>query len=277
MKTLALLGRQFNGRIGLVLCAIVVIAAILGVTWTPYDPVKTDLLHRFAAPSFSHPLGTDAFGRDQLSRILAAASVSVLICFMTVLVAVAGGVVLGAVAGYAGGTSDRLIMMVIEALMAFPGLLLALSVMVILGPSQWGVILALGLAYLPSVTRLVRGTVLSVREKEYVEASVALGNGALYTLVRHVLPNCIAPLIVLGTTMLGWVLLSESALSFLGLGVPPPAPTWGNMLADAKGELSRQPLMGIVPGLCISITLVGVNLLGDALRDALDPRMTGRG
>ena len=277
MKTLALLGRQFNGRIGLVLCAIVVIAAILGVTWTPYDPVKTDLLHRFAAPSFSHPLGTDAFGRDQLSRILAAASVSVLICFMTVVVAVVGGVILGAIAGYAGGTTDRLIMMVIETLMAFPGLLLALSVMVILGPSQWGVILALGLAYLPSVTRLVRGTVLSVREKEYVEASVALGNGALYTLVRHVLPNCIAPLIVLGTTMLGWVLLSESALSFLGLGVPPPAPTWGNMLADAKGELSRQPLLGIVPGLCISITLVGVNLLGDALRDALDPRMTGRG
>lgn len=277
MKILVSLTRHFNGRIGLVLCTLVIVAAILGVTWTPHNPVQTDLLHRFASPSWGHPFGTDAFGRDQLSRILAGASVSILICFMTVLVAVTGGVILGSVAGYAGGMADRLIMMVIEALMAFPGLLLALSLMVILGPSKWGVILALGLAYLPSVTRLVRGTVLSVREREYVEASVALGNGALYTLVRHVLPNCIAPLIVLGTTMLGWVLLSESALSFLGLGVPPPAPTWGNMLADAKGELSRQPWLGILPGLCISITLVGVNLLGDALRDALDPRMTGKG
>ncbi|MEH6773491.1 MAG: ABC transporter permease [Cereibacter changlensis] len=277
MKTLFSLTRQFNGQIGLTLCLMVLIAAAVGMIWTPYDPVRPDFMLRFAAPSAAHPFGTDAFGRDQLSRVLAGASVSIVICFMTVLIAVIGGVLLGATAGYLGGNIDRLIMMVIEALMAFPGLLLALALMVILGPSQWGVILALGLAYLPSVTRLVRGTVLSVREKEYVEASVALGNGALYTLCRHVLPNCLAPLIVLSTTMLGWVLLAESALSFLGLGVPPPAPTWGNMLAEARGELSRQPWLGILPGICISLTLVGVNLLGDALRDTLDPRNTGRG
>lgn len=272
MNAFRLLARRFNGRIGLGLCTLVLLAALAGVIWTPYDPMQPNFGDRFAAPSAEFLLGTDAFGRDLLSRVLAGASVSVLICFMTVALAVSAGVALGAVAGYAGGIVDRLIMMVIEALMAFPGLLLALSLMVVLGPSEWGVILALSLAYLPSVTRLVRGTVLSVREKEYVEASVAIGNSALYTLVHHILPNCVAPLIVLGTTMLGWVLLAESALSFLGLGVPPPAPTWGNMLAEARGELTRQPWLGVLPGLCISLTLVGVNLLGDALRDALDPR-----
>lgn len=277
MNLLASLLRNFNGRIGLVLCGLALFAAIMGLIWTPFDPVKPDFARRFVSPSFPYIFGTDAFGRDQFSRVLAGASVSIVICFTTVAVAVLGGLVLGALAGFLGGAIDRLIMMVVEALMAFPGLLLALALMVIMGPSQWGVVLALALAYLPSVTRLVRGTVLSVREKEYVEASVAQGNGALYTLCRHVLPNCLAPLIVLSTTMLGWVLLAESALSFLGLGVPPPAPTWGNMLAEARGELSRQPWLGILPGLCISITLVGVNLLGDALRDVLDPRNIERG
>ncbi|WP_118134503.1 ABC transporter permease [Oceanicella sp. SM1341] len=272
MTFLSDLSRRLNGRIGLTLCGLVLLAALTGLLWTPYDPVKTDFMARFAGASAEHLLGTDMYGRDLLSRVLSGASVSILICFLTVALAVTGGVVLGALSGFVGGWLDRLVMMFTEALMAFPGLLLALSLMVILGPSEFGVILALALAYLPSVTRLVRGTVLSVREKEYVEASVALGNGWLYTLARHVLPNCVAPLIVLATTMLGWVLLAESALSFLGLGVPPPAPTWGNMLAEARGDLTREPWLGILPGLCISVTLVGVNLLGDALRDALDPR-----
>lgn len=276
MKILRSLTRQFNGQIGLFLCFLILAATLIGMIWTPYNPVRPDFMQRFGAPSLVHPFGTDAFGRDQLSRVLAGAKVSIMICFLTVFVAVTGGVTLGSLAGYLGGFVDRVIMMLIEALMAFPGLLLALALMVVLGPSEWGVILALSLAYLPSVTRLVRGAVLSVREKEYVEASVSLGNGRFYTLCRHILPNCLAPLIVLATTMLGWVLLAESALSFLGLGVPPPAPTWGNMLAEARGELSRQPWLGIVPGVCISITLVGVNLLGDALRDALDPRSAGR-
>ncbi len=275
MKILRALTSHFNGQLGLALCAVALLAALVGLVWTPYDPLLPDFGRRLVPPSWEHPFGTDTFGRDQFSRVLAGASVSIVICFMTAVMAVVGGVVLGAIAGYRGGLADRLIMMVIEALMAFPGLLLALALMVVIGPSKWGVILALGLAYLPSVTRLVRGTVLSVREKEYVEASVALGNSGLYTLWRHVLPNCLAPLIVLATTMLGWVLLAESSLSFLGLGVPPPAPTWGNMLAEARGELSRQPWLGVLPGICISVTLVGINLLGDALRDALDPRNTG--
>ncbi|WP_019401485.1 ABC transporter permease, partial [Chelatococcus sp. GW1] len=140
---------------------------------------------------------------------------------------------------------------------------------------KYGIILALGLAYTPSVARIVRGTVLSLREREFVEASRVMGNSEIFTVMRHVLPNCIAPLTVLATSMFGWVLLSESALSFLGLGVPPPAPTWGNMLASSRSFIAQAVWLGIFPGLCISLTLLGINLLGDALRDRLDPRMRG--
>ncbi len=274
MRRLKSLLSRTNGLIGGVMIGVVLLAALIGVVYTPYDPEATDFLARFADASWEHPFGTDMFGRDQLSRILAGASVSVMISVLTVALAAVGGVIIGALCGYIQGTFDRLVMMFIEALMAFPGILLALSLMVVIGPNKYGVVLALSLAYLPSVTRLIRGAVLSVREKEYVEASVALGNGPVYTLIRHILPNCTAPLIVLCTTMFGWVLLAESALSFLGLGVPPPAPTWGNMLAEARSHLMRDPWLGILPGLCVSVALVGVNLFGDALRDELDPRDT---
>jgi len=145
----------------------------------------------------------------------------------------------------------------------------------VFGANQYGIILALGLAYTPSVTRIVRGTVLSLREKEFIESSRVLGNSELYTMARHILPNCIAPLTVLATSMFGWVILAESALSFLGLGVPPPAPTWGNMLAEARPFMAQATYLSIFPGLCIALTLLGINFLGDAVRDLLDPRMKG--
>lgn len=261
-----------NGIAGGIMLGLVLGLALVGVFYTPFDPTDQDYLARFAGPSPTHLLGTDMYGRDLLSRLMAGAGVSVVVSFLTVLMAVSCGVVTGVACGYLGGWFDRLIMMVIEAVMAFPGILLALTLMVIIGPNKYGVVLALGIAYLPSVTRLVRGTVLSLREKEYVEASTALGNGSFYTVARHILPNSLGPLIVLATTMFGWVLLAESSLSFLGLGVPPPAPTWGNMLSEARGELVRHPWLGILPGLCISFALLGVNLLGDSLRDVLDPR-----
>jgi peptide/nickel transport system permease protein len=144
--------------------------------------------------------------------------------------------------------------------------------MVIVGANQWGIVLALSLAYAPSVVRVVRGTVLSLREREYVEASRMIGNGEIYTMWRHILPNCVAPVAVLATSMFGWVLLSESALSFLGLGVPPPAPTWGNMLSSARPYMVSAVWLCVVPGLCIALTLLGINLLGESLRDRLDPR-----
>lgn len=265
--------RRPNGMIGATMLSIVFLAALVGWVYTPYDPVEPDFLSRFASPSAAHWLGSDMFGRDLLSRIMAGAGVSFIISGLTVFLAVTFGVLLGGLSGFYRGWFDRCLMTIFDAVMSFPGLLLALAIMTITGPSKYGVVLALSIAYLPSVTRLVRGCVLSVKEKEFVEASIALGNSELYTLFRHILPNCIAPLIVYSTTMFGAVLLAESSLSFLGLGVPPPAPTWGNMLAEAKGYLTRFPWLGILPGVCISLTLVGINLLGDALRDALDPRM----
>ena len=265
--------KRANALIGGALMAVILGAAALALVWTPYDPLGINLRARFAAPSPTHLFGADEFGRDVLSRAMAGALSSTSISFLTVSFAVICGTAIGVVTGYVRGWTDREIMTVNDALLAFPGMLLALGLMAVIGPNRYGIILALGIAYTPSVVRVVRGTVMSIREREYVEASRVLGNGELYTMARHVLPNAIAPIAVLATSMFGWVILSDSALSFLGLGVPPPAPTWGNMLAAARPYLQSAPWLGIAPGLCIAVTLLGINLLGDALRDRLDPRM----
>ena len=267
--------RQANALIGGVLLGSILLAAAVAVLWTPFDPLGINLRARFAAPSWTHPFGADEFGRDVLSRAMSGALTSTSVALLTVTFAVLIGTALGLVTGYMRGWTDRLIMMVNDALLAFPGMLLALGLMAVIGPNRYGIVLALGIAYTPSVVRVVRGTVLSIREREFVEASRVLGNGEVFTMLRHVLPNAFAPLAVLATSMFGWVILSESALSFLGLGVPPPAPTWGNMLSAARPYLESAPWLGIAPGLCIAVTLLGINLLGDALRDKLDPRMAG--
>lgn len=250
-------------------------AAIIGFFWTPHDPLQISFSARFHLPGADWWLGTDEFGRDELSRLMAGASNSILISFLTVLLAVTVGTAIGVVTGFVRGWLDRIVMAFINALLAFPGLLLALALLAVFGANKYGIILALGLAYTPSVTRIVRGTVMSLREKEFIESSRVLGNSELYTMVRHVLPNCIAPLTVLATSMFGWVILAESSLSFLGLGVPPPAPTWGNMLASARPFMAQATYLSILPGLCIALTLLGINFLGDAVRDLLDPRMKG--
>jgi peptide/nickel transport system permease protein len=203
---------------------------------------------------------------------MAGAGTSVAVAVLTVVLAVLMGTFVGLLAGFLRGWTDRIAMAINDALLAFPGILLALAIMVVLGASKYGIVLALALAYAPSVVRIVRGTVLSVREREFIEASHAIGNSRAYTMLRHVLPNCTAPIVVLATSMVGWVLLTESALSFLGLGVPPPAPTWGNMLASARPYMESAAWLSIAPGVCIALVLLGVNLLGDALRDRLDPR-----
>jgi peptide/nickel transport system permease protein len=264
-----------NALLGGFIVAVVIVAAIAGLAWTPYDPLKINFLARLHGPGGAFMLGTDEFGRDELSRLLAGASASVYISLVTVAFAMVVGTCIGLFTGFMRGWTDRIIMAFNNALLAFPGLLLALGLLAVVGANKYGIILALGLAYTPSVTRIVRGTVLSLREREFIEASRVLGNSELYTMLRHVLPNCIAPLTVYGTAMFGWVVLAESALSFLGLGVPPPAPTWGNMLASARTFLSQAPYLSIFPGLCIAITLLGINLLGDAVRDRFDPRMRG--
>ena len=262
-----------NACIGAALVGTVALMAMVSVFWTPFDPLRMQARLRLRPPSAQFLLGSDEFGRDVLSRIMAGAGTSLLVAALTVVVALLLGVVIGLVAGYLRGWVDRVMMVANDALLAFPGILLALGVMVIVGANQWGIVLALGLAYAPTAARVVRGTVLSLREKEYIEASRVIGNSGLRTLFVHILPNCVAPLVVLATSMFGWVILAESALSFLGLGVPPPAPTWGNMLSSARPYIESAAWLGIVPGACIAFTLLGVNLLGDALRDWLDPRM----
>ncbi|HEY8566927.1 MAG TPA: ABC transporter permease [Beijerinckiaceae bacterium] len=267
---------RLNLVIGLPLVAALGGMALVALAWTPYGPTATSIRNRLKAPSSQHWLGTDEFGRDVLSRIMDGASVSFRVALATVLVAILAGTLIGVATGYLRGWTDRVVMMVNDALLAFPGVLLALAIMVVLGPGEGSIVAALGLAYTPSVVRIVRGQVLSLREREYVEASRMIGNSDLYTMARHILPNCIAPITVLATSLFGWAVLSESALSFLGLGVPPPAATWGNMLAASRSYMESAAWLSLAPGLCIALTLLGVNLLGDALRDRLDPRMSLR-
>lgn len=263
---------SFNALIGAPLVALVLLASLLTLVWTPYNPVAIDLAHPLAAPSALHWLGTDEFGRDVLSRAMLGGRISASIALSVVAAAVTAGMALGILGGYLGGWTDRAMMMAIDAILAFPGILLALALIAVLGSNGGSIVLALSIAYLPSIVRVVRGTVLSIRQREYIEASVVAGDGTLYTMARHVLPNVLPPVIVLATSLFGWVVLAESALSFLGVGVPPPAPSWGNMLSSARPYMGTAPWLSVVPGLCIAITLLGVNLLGDALRDWLDPR-----
>jgi peptide/nickel transport system permease protein len=264
-----------NAIIGGTIIGIVIVCALFGAIWTPFDPLKINFAARLQPPGPVYLLGTDEFGRDVLSRLMAAAATSVWISLVTVVAAVTGGTIIGLLTGYLRGWTDRILMAFNDALLAFPGILLALGLLAVIGANKYGIILALGLAYTPSVARVVRGAVLSLREKEFVEASRVMGNSEIFTMAKHILPNCVGPLTVLATSMFGWVLLSESALSFLGLGVPPPAPTWGNMLASSRSFIAQAVWLGIFPGLCISLTLLGINLLGDAVRDKLDPRMRG--
>ena len=267
---------RLNAVLGGTLIGLLVVTALLSLLWTPYPPLRIGLRGRFLPPGSLYWLGTDEAGRDVVSRLMAGAATSCVVAALTVLVAILIGSLVGGAAGYLRGTVDRLLMLVNDALLAFPAILLALALLAVLGASQWGIVLALGLAFTPTVTRVVRGAVLSIREREFVEASRSIGNSELYTMARHVLPGTVSPLTVLATSMFGWAILAESALSFLGLGVPPPAPTWGNMLASARPYLQSAPWLGIAPGACIALTLLGINMLGDALRDALDPRSQGR-
>ncbi|WP_093213523.1 MULTISPECIES: ABC transporter permease [unclassified Variovorax] len=264
-----------NALVGIAVVALIVGAALLSLLWTPHDPLRINFGSRLKLPGGAYLLGTDEFGRDELSRLMAGAATSVWISVLTVSFSIVVGSIVGVLTGFLRGWTDRIVMAFNNALLAFPGLLLALGLLAVVGANQYGIVLALGLAYTPSVTRIVRGTVLSLREKEFIESSRVLGNSELYTMVRHVLPNCTGPLTVLATSMFGWVILAESALSFLGLGVPPPAPTWGNMLASARPFMAQASHLSILPGLCIALTLLGINLLGDAVRDWLDPRMKG--
>lgn len=265
-------GSSWSERIGALLIAGLVLTVLLACVWTPFNPLSIDLDARFASPSAAHWLGTDQFGRDILSRAMAGARISVPIALITVACATTLGMAIGTLAGFLRGPVEAVLMTVNDALMALPGILLALTLIAILGEGATSIIIALTIAYMPSVVRVVRASVLSIRTREYLEASKVMGNSAGYAMLRHVAPNTLPQVAVLATSMFGWVLLSESALSFLGVGIPAPAPSWGNMLSSARPYLNTASWLAIVPGLCIAATLLGTNLLSDALRDRFDRR-----
>ena len=259
-------------RIGALLVGLLVLTVLLALVWTPFNPLSIDLDARFAGPSATHWLGTDQFGRDILSRAMAGATISVQIALTTVTFAITLGMIGGTLAGFLRGPVEATLMTVNDALMALPGILLALTVIAVLGEGASSIIIALTIAYTPPVVRVVRASVLSIRTREYLEASKVMGNSPAYAMVRHVAPNTLPQVAVLATSMFGWVILSESALSFLGVGIPAPAPSWGNMLSSARPYLSTAEWLAVVPGLCIAATLLGINLLSDAMRDRFDRR-----
>jgi peptide/nickel transport system permease protein len=249
---------------------------LLAPVVAPYGYDEADVFSRLKAPSNAHWLGTDNLGRDLLSRIIYGARISMGVGFGGVALGLALGTSIGLVSGYFGGRLDLVVQRVVDAFMCFPLLLVALTIMAILGPGLGNVILTLGLVLGVRDSRVIRGAVLSVKAHLYLEAARALGAGHPGTIAKHVLPNILAPIIILGTVNLGAVILTEAALSFLGFGVPPPRPSWGGMLSGAGlVHMLRAPWLALWPGVALSLSVFGANMLGDALRDQLDPRLRG--
>ena len=261
---------------GLVVVALLVVAAV-GAPWlAPADPAKQSLIEKRARPGNKFLLGADEFGRDILSRVLFGSRVALLVGLLSVAIALGLGLVLGCLAGFAGGWIDALIMRGVEVLLAFPYLLLAIAVVSALGPGVLNTTIAVGIWGTPTVTRVVRGAVLAARESEYVSAARALGASAGEVLRRHVLRNILPTVVVYSTLFMANAILVEAALSFLGLGVQPPTPSWGLMVSSGRDFLLVAPHIATIPGLAIMLAVLGFNLLGDGLRDALDPRLRGQ-
>jgi len=261
---------------GLVVVALLVVAAV-GAPWlAPADPAKQSLIEKRARPGNKFLLGADEFGRDILSRVLFGSRVALLVGLLSVAIALGLGLVLGCLAGFAGGWIDALIMRGVEVLLAFPYLLLAIAVVSALGPGVLNTTIAVGIWGMPTVTRVVRGAVLAARESEYVSAARALGASAGEVLRRHVLRNILPTVVVYSTLFMANAILVEAALSFLGLGVQPPTPSWGLMVSSGRDFLLVAPHIATIPGLAIMLAVLGFNLLGDGLRDALDPRLRGQ-
>lgn len=275
-RVIGIFSRSGLVLVGFAICLLVVLIAIIAPFIAPYDPLAQDFTARALGPNGDHWFGTDEFGRDILSRVLYGSRVTVVTSTIVVLLATVVGTSLGLVSGYFGGRVDNIIMRVMDVLLAFPGILLAIGVMAILGPGLVNVMIALGIAYTPSFARLVRGSVLSVRHLEYIEASRALGVPTVRVLARHVLPNVMAPILIQVSIAFVYAIRAEASLSYLGLGTPPPNPSWGNLLQETQRFMIREPILPFFPGLAIAITILGLNLLGDGLRDVLDPRLRGR-
>lgn len=265
--------RNRAATLGLAIIGVYLVLAI-AADWLPLrNPLQIVGANRMAGPSWSLPLGADTFGRDLLSRTVFGARLSLEVASVSVAAALLAGSALGLVAGYAGGWIDQLIMRAMDVLFAFPAVLLALGIVAALGPNPSNVVIAIAVVYTPIFARVVRGPVLALKEREFVEAARALGARASRILLAHVLPNLLSVLIVQASIALSWAVLTEAALSFLGLSAQPPTPSWGVMLNEGRQNLELAPHLAIVPGAAIMLAVLGFNLLGDGLRDVLDPRL----
>jgi peptide/nickel transport system permease protein len=261
--------------VGLALIVVLGLSAALAPWLAPYDPARQSLVEKRSTPGAKYWLGADEFGRDILSRVIYGSRVALLVGVLSVLIALAGGLVLGTISGFAGGWLDAVMMRAIEILLAFPYLLLALAIVAAMGTGALNTTIAVGVWGIPTVTRMVRGSVLVLRETEYVGAARALGAATPALLRRHILPNVVPGLFVYATLFMANAILLEAALSFLGLGVQPPTASWGLMVSTGRDVLLVAPHVATVPGVAIMIAVLAFNLVGDGLRDALDPRLRG--
>lgn len=262
---------RFNLWAGAFLIGTVVVAALLSFVWLPHDPLALDFTVQLKGPLPAHPFGTDHFGRDLLSRVLVGARSSLYVGFIAVGLALGVGSLLGALGGFVGGFVDEVIMRLVDVAYAFPAILMALLLAAVYEPGTLTAMTAIGIATVPIFARIARASVLSLKERDYVEAGRALGVSEARLLLRHVMPGAVGPLVVQASLSLAVAVLAEAALSFLGLGSPPDVPSWGNMLREAQGFLALSPYPALVPGLAIVWTVLGWSLLGDGLRDVWDP------
>ena len=270
------LRRLFRNKlaiIGMVILGLFVFCALFAPWIAPYDPIAQDVTRRREPPSREHPFGMDEVGRDLLSRVIYGARVSLYVGVASVSLAIIAGTLIGAVSGYAGGWIDNVVMRIMDIMLAFPSLLLAIAIVAILGPGLLNMLYAIAFVSIPAYARIVRASVLAAKEMDYTLAARAIGCSSSRILFRHIMPNCLTPIIVQGTLGIATAILDAAGLSFLGLGAQPPTPEWGAMLGQGRGSVFTAPHVVIFPGLAIMLSVLGFNLLGDGLRDALDPRL----
>jgi peptide/nickel transport system permease protein len=258
---------------GLAVVALLFVVAIFARYLAPYPPDEIDTVHILEPPTSAHLLGTDVLGRDVLSRIIYGAGVSLSVGFVAVGISIFIGVILGALAGYYGNNVDRIIMRFVDIMLCFPAFFLILAVIAFIGPSIWNIMVVIGITHWMGVTRLVRAEFLSIKERDFVQAAISQGAGDARIIFLHILPNAMAPVLVAATLGVAAAVLVESSLSFLGIGVQPPDPSWGNMLTEGKDNIEIAWWLSLYPGLAILITVMGYNLLGEGIRDSLDPRL----
>lgn len=265
--------RNRKAMLGLGLVVVLVLTALFAPVIAPYPVQETNIPERSQAPSLDHPFGTDNIGRDIFSRVVMGSRISLYVGFGSIIAALLVGTTIGVVSGYYGGLIDEVLMRIMDAIMSFPAILLALTVVVVIGPDLNNVVVTLAFVYTPYIARVGRSAALSASNEPYVEAAVARGEGSGYIVFREVLPNCLAPLLVQGSINIAFAMLLEASLSFLGLGTQPPTPSWGLMINIGRGFMQQAPWMILFPGLAIALAVVGFNMLGDGLRDVLDPKV----